>query len=275
MLKPIRDLKAAIAARTTPLSNPSDSSSGAPPQPSSSAQSHDPSSAVAAPFQLVAATPGNMTPSSGKRGRARPQEIQEMQEESDEDVPLAHQRGSSGMKPAGQAIATSGTLSSHTRPPPTFNGQVPILRSNAAPKLQPTPPTSPARGQTPPPPVQMAVEDDLESLPVEIFSPVPSPSRLPRPEAPVAQKAQQALSSPALAGPGPSTQASQRLRAQPPPSPPKPQRIYPWSKEVEQKLRQVFGLPKFRHHQKEAIDVTMAGEDGELTSPYAVPRTDS
>jgi bloom syndrome protein len=41
--------------------------------------------------------------------------------------------------------------------------------------------------------------------------------------------------------------------------------IYPWSKEVDQKLRQIFGLPKFRHHQKEAIDVTMSGKDGEFT----------
>lgn len=38
-----------------------------------------------------------------------------------------------------------------------------------------------------------------------------------------------------------------------------------WSKEVEQKLRQVFKLPKFRTHQKEAIDETMAGKDGKRT----------
>lgn len=34
-----------------------------------------------------------------------------------------------------------------------------------------------------------------------------------------------------------------------------------WSKEVNQKLRQVFKLPNFRKHQKEAIDETMAGRD--------------
>jgi bloom syndrome protein len=32
---------------------------------------------------------------------------------------------------------------------------------------------------------------------------------------------------------------------------------------VNQKLRQVFMLPNFRTHQKEAIDETMAGRDGE------------
>ncbi|OXG34723.1 bloom syndrome protein [Cryptococcus neoformans Bt120] len=36
---------------------------------------------------------------------------------------------------------------------------------------------------------------------------------------------------------------------------------HPWSKEVNQKLRQVFKLPNFRKHQKEAIDETMAGKD--------------
>ena len=38
---------------------------------------------------------------------------------------------------------------------------------------------------------------------------------------------------------------------------------HPWSKEVDQKLRQVFKLPRFRTHQREAIDETMAGKDGE------------
>ena len=37
---------------------------------------------------------------------------------------------------------------------------------------------------------------------------------------------------------------------------------HPWSREVDQKLRQVFKLPRFRTHQKEAINVTMAGKDG-------------
>lgn len=34
---------------------------------------------------------------------------------------------------------------------------------------------------------------------------------------------------------------------------------------MNQKLRQVFMLPNFRTHQKEAIDETMAGRDGKLS----------
>ncbi|KAK4688907.1 bloom syndrome protein, partial [Tremellales sp. Uapishka_1] len=63
----------------------------------------------------------------------------------------------------------------------------------------------------------------------------------------------------ALGGPGPSSSAM-RLKA------PAPRQIkvdikHAWSKEVEQKLRQIFKLPRFRQHQKEAIDETMAGRD--------------
>ena len=36
----------------------------------------------------------------------------------------------------------------------------------------------------------------------------------------------------------------------------------PWDKEVEQRLRQVFKLPGFRTHQREAVNETMAGNDG-------------
>jgi len=39
---------------------------------------------------------------------------------------------------------------------------------------------------------------------------------------------------------------------------------HPWSKEVEGKLRTYFKLPGFRLHQREAIDQTMAGKDGEF-----------
>lgn len=64
-----------------------------------------------------------------------------------------------------------------------------------------------------------------------------------------------------LGGPVPTSTARQPTVA--------PQRIikvdkkYPWSKEVQTKLRQVFKLPSFRENQKEAIDCTMAGKDGE------------
>lgn len=38
---------------------------------------------------------------------------------------------------------------------------------------------------------------------------------------------------------------------------------HPWSKEVEDKMKTYFKIPRFRYHQKEAIDETMAGKDGE------------
>jgi bloom syndrome protein len=45
------------------------------------------------------------------------------------------------------------------------------------------------------------------------------------------------------------------------PSPIRPVVNHPWSKEVHQKLEHVFGLPGFRHNQREAIDATMSGQD--------------
>lgn len=39
---------------------------------------------------------------------------------------------------------------------------------------------------------------------------------------------------------------------------------HPWSKEVKDKLIHVFKIGAFRQNQKEAIDATMAGKDGEL-----------
>jgi hypothetical protein len=52
--------------------------------------------------------------------------------------------------------------------------------------------------------------------------------------------------------------------------------VYPWSKEVVQKLRQVFGLTNFRENQKDIINATMAGKDGQsnhgkLVEPRANP----
>jgi superfamily II DNA helicase RecQ len=39
---------------------------------------------------------------------------------------------------------------------------------------------------------------------------------------------------------------------------------YEWTKEIRTKLSKVFKLQSFRQNQKEAIDATMAGDDGEL-----------
>lgn len=280
MLKPIKDLKAAINARMAAGETPSSASHSAPnsaaAQPSSSGQEHlaSSASAIAAPFQLVAATPTHQTPSSGHRGRSRLEERTIAVEDSDEEVPLAQQRGSSSSKASGAAAkethiapATSPVIMlDAARPAPTFNGYPHPARNTSAPQVQPTPPTSPSR--QPSPPREQEMIDEINDIPPEFFSsPVAGPSRMPRAES---SNRQMRGSSQALAGPGPSTQAQAtqaKLRAQRSPSPVAPQIQHPWSKEVEQKLRQVFNLPKFRHHQKEAIDVTMAGKDGEQVFP--------
>jgi bloom syndrome protein len=49
-----------------------------------------------------------------------------------------------------------------------------------------------------------------------------------------------------------------------------PDTIHPWSKEIKQRLKQTFRLSGFRKHQREAVDATMAGKDGEQTAhPHA------
>ena len=40
---------------------------------------------------------------------------------------------------------------------------------------------------------------------------------------------------------------------------------YPWKQEVEEKMQAIFSTPRFRYHQRETIDETMAGNDGEPT----------
>jgi bloom syndrome protein len=107
----------------------------------------------------------------------------------------------------------------------------------------------------------MAALAEMEDLPVDaIFSSptAPPPSRPIRIEASAARSA--------MGGPGPSTQQAQIARAQAireaPPPPVQLVKKYAWTKEVEKKLRDIFKLPGFRHHQREAIDATMAGRDG-------------
>lgn len=109
----------------------------------------------------------------------------------------------------------------------------------------------------------MAALAEMEDLPVDaIFS---SPTA-PPPSRPIRMEASTARS--VMGGPGPSTQQAQLARAQAireaPPPPVQLVKKYAWTKEVEKKLRDIFKLPGFRHHQREAIDATMAGRDGEL-----------
>lgn len=59
-------------------------------------------------------------------------------------------------------------------------------------------------------------------------------------------------------------------RIQPRPRVPSPSRVvinHPWTKEVNQKLEKMFKLPGFRHNQREAIDATLSGKDGEYPNP--------
>ena len=100
----------------------------------------------------------------------------------------------------------------------------------------------------------------LKDVPIDAFfasSQKATPLRLPRAEPFSARTA--------LGGPGPSISISTRvIQAQ---KATKVDMQHPWSKEVNQKLRQVFKLPRFRTHQKEAIDETMAGKDGQYFMP--------
>lgn len=135
-----------------------------------------------------------------------------------------------------------------------------------------SPPPPPARRMiTPSRPTRSAQQNrqaalaemaEMQNLPLdEIFSspPRPSPQKLPRVEA--------SASRPINAEAGPSKVVQT----------PKPIKIevrHPWSKEVEDKMKTYFKIPKFRFHQKESIDETMAGKDGELSRLHVLQKAD-
>ncbi|EIW72677.1 hypothetical protein TREMEDRAFT_24772 [Tremella mesenterica DSM 1558] len=100
---------------------------------------------------------------------------------------------------------------------------------------------------------RQALAELQDITPDDLFSSPPrkTPSKVPRTEA--------SASRPDLGGPGPSSSAS-NMSVQAPKTY-KMEVQHPWSKEVVSKLRQVFKLPRFRTHQKEAIDETMSGKD--------------
>lgn len=102
---------------------------------------------------------------------------------------------------------------------------------------------------------------ELDDLPPEAFdefgsSPAPSTSRATgsRP------RTQSAL--PAQAQAAQAESSTQRIVQNP--RIVQVEKKYPWTKEVAAKLKKVFKMPGFRPNQKEAIDETMAGKDGEL-----------
>jgi hypothetical protein len=115
--------------------------------------------------------------------------------------------------------------------------------------------------------IHAAALAELEDLPMDdIFS---SPTTLP-PSRPIRHEASTARSM--MGGPGPSTQQAQQARAQAireaPPAPVQMLKKHPWTKEIDKKLREIFKLPGFRHHQREAVDATMGGRDGEFRRGY-------
>lgn len=52
-------------------------------------------------------------------------------------------------------------------------------------------------------------------------------------------------------------------RSLPKPAQHQPEVIHPWTKEVKQKLKGIFKMAGFRRNQKEIIDATLSGKDGE------------
>jgi bloom syndrome protein len=98
---------------------------------------------------------------------------------------------------------------------------------------------------------------ELQDIPSEAFFSPPGPSRTP-------PQQMEASSSRSIRVEG-STARSVKAT--------KPVRVevikHAWTKEVDQKLRHVFQLPAFRKHQKEAIDETMAGKDGQSVIIWA------
>lgn len=154
----------------------------------------------------------------------------------------------------------------HTPPPPLDDFDINMAEGNFEDEGDEiVPPSTPPREITPPvalrrstqakPISKKAALAELQDVPINAFFSSPQHAT---PHGPPRAEASFARSDPG--GPGPSSSAAaQRVQAQ------KAVKVdvqYPWSKEVSQKLRQIFKLPRFRTHQKEAIDETMAGKDG-------------
>ena len=161
-----------------------------------------------------------------------------------------------------------------------------VLPSSSPPRHHPQTPTRSTRRTRKSNRNAEIVAVEIEDIPPELlFSPLRSTSpRLPRVEAsstrtPAPQpkastseakatgSTKQSKSSVAVgAGAGVEASSSQaRMLVQ------APQKVeidikHPWSKEVEEKMKVYFKIPRFRYHQKEAIDETMAGRDGTCVS---------
>jgi bloom syndrome protein len=214
------------------------------------------------------------------RGASSPSKVVQSLVSDEEDVPLAQLRRSS-----------SGRQRPPT-PPPTDEYDIAMaeefqddqpdfeLSHELIPPSSPPPPPSfstPPRSVRTVAPVQIdhtAALAELEDIPPDFFSSPPASAHTPNRPPPRAE----ASSARSIAGgPGPSSSAqraevaAQQRQLVQGPRTVKVDVKHPWTKEVEQKLRQVFKLPKFRTHQKEAVDETMAGNDGEFSVHSSIP----
>jgi bloom syndrome protein len=291
LAKRLKEFKAALATRSsgTPgghLAGPP--SSGSTMKSGESGQSRALPSTPTADAVPVSGRPRNLIlgqagPSrSSALGRSTPTSkvVQSLVSDEEEDVPLAQLRRSS-----------SGRQRPPT-PPPTDDYDIAMaeefqddqhhsgLSHELIPPSSPPPPPS---FSTPPRSVRTAAPAhidhtaalvELEDIPPDFFSSPLAFAHTPNRPPPRAE----ASSARSIAGgPGPSSSAQRaEVAAQQRQLVQGPRTIkvdvkHPWTKEVEQKLRQVFKLPKFRTHQKEAVDETMAGKDGESNVHSSTP----
>lgn len=103
--------------------------------------------------------------------------------------------------------------------------------------------------------------DEFDDIPPEelFSSPPASPvARVPLPR--VSGSATRSVAQRVIRSPSPPPKKSVAVKAKPV----ELEKRYPWSDEVDNKLRSCFKLPNFRQNQKEAINETMAGKDGWL-----------
>lgn len=186
----------------------------------------------------------------------------------DSDVPSRSFAGET------RGMQTNPFLARHATPPSAFDDDL-ADAENIPPEQELIPPSSPGP-TSPTPPRRRVTHTQVRAAAIEEFNDIPPeallssppratpPDRLPRAEPSSARSN--------LGGPGPSSSAARAARAQAV-AEAEAQRStiqvapkYPWTKEVEKKLKEVFKLGSFRTHQKEAVDETMAGRDGKHMS---------
>jgi bloom syndrome protein len=241
----IKEIKAAIASRTTGAAGPSSSGSNAP---------------------RTRTVHGYETPEPSETSGRRISGLNPNELSSNSHIASDDRNTSFTKMPAPSPIKLQSRLRAATQAP-NFDDDVAMAEADEAQMLSPSPKVHASSRSHPRGPVQMQDEDymaamaELEDIPADAFfsSPTATAPRSIRVEASAVRST--------MGGPGPSTQQAQLARAQAireAPAMIKPATYHPWTKEVNKKLRDIFKLPGFRHHQKEAIDATMAGRDGEL-----------